>query len=155
MRRFAFTAALVAVAACGTPQAEVGESSVKFSSPPPADSALTIAAATLTRLGFTVGGRQDNLIFTTPQPIPAAALPAGAASDSTAQLWFLHVTADNRLFRGGSNTTVRAFLMPRTGNVSPGNVVQENATLVTVDRPEAFRELRRIAEELHVAANPR
>ena len=152
MRRFAFTAALVAVAACGTPQAEVGESSVKFASPPPADSALTVAAAALTRLGFTVGGRQENLVFTTPQPVPAAAQTSGAANEPTPQLWFLHVTADDRLFRGGSNTTVRAFLMPRTGTVSPGNVVQENATLVTVDRPEAFRELRRIAEELHTAA---
>ena len=152
MRRFAFTAALVAVAACGTPQAEVGESSVKFASPPPADSALAVAAAALSQLGFTVGGRHENLIFTTPQPVPAAALPAGAASDPTPQMWFLHVTADDRLFRGGSNTTVRAFLMPRTGNVSPGNAVQENATLVTIDRPEAFRELRRIAEHLHDAA---
>lgn len=152
MRRFAFTAALVALAACGSPQAEVGESSVKFASPPPADSALSQAAVELARLGFTIGGRHENLIFTAPQPIPAAALAQRAAGDATSQMWFLHVTADDRLFRGGSNTTIRAFLMPPTGNVSQGNVVQENAVLVTTDRPELFRELRRIAEQLHAAA---
>lgn len=153
MRRFVFLAALVAIAACGAPLPEVGESSVKFASPPPADSALSRAAAELTRLGFTIGGRQENLVFTAPQPMPASARPANAvANDSTPQQWFLHVTADDRLFRGGSNTTVRAFLMPRTGNVSPGNVVQEQALLVTSDRPEAFRELRRIAEQLQAAA---
>ena len=115
MRRFVFLAALVTIAACGNPQAEVGESSVKFASQPPADSALNRAADELTRLGFTVGGRHENLIFTTPQPLPAAARPA-TANDTTPQLWFLHVTAD---------------------------------------RPEAFRELRRVAEELHRASTRR
>ena len=155
MRRFVFVAAVVALAACGTPAPEVGEHSVRFASQPPADSALTRAAAALTELGFTVGGRHENLVFTTPQPRPAAARVAGVANDTTAQLWFLHVTADDRLFRGGSNTTVRAFLIPSTGNVSPGNVVQENALPVNSDRPEAFRELRRIAERLHAAATRR
>ena len=151
MRRFAFVAALVAVAACGTPQAEVGESSVRFASPPPADSALNRVAAALTNLGFTIGGRHENLVFTAPQAMPAAALPQGMAGE-TPQMWFFHVTADDRLFRGGSNTTVRAFLMPRTGDITPGNVVQENALLITAARPEAFREMQRIAEQLRVAA---
>src|SRR5688500_18456161 len=153
MRRFVFVAAVVTLAAaCGTPAPEVGEHSVRFASPPPADSALNRAAAALAELGFTVGCRHENLIFTTPQPLPAGARVGGVANDTTAQLWFLHVTADDRLFRGGSNTTVRAFLIPSTGNVSPGNVVQENALPVNSDRPEAFRELRRSAEQLHTAA---
>ena len=152
MRRFVVLAIVVALAACGTPRPEVGEHSIRFASPPPADSALNRVAAELTRLGFTIGGRHENLIFTTPQPIPPQARPASAANDSTSMLWFLHVTADDRLFRGGSNTTVRAFFVPPTGNLSPGNVVQENALAVTSERPEVFRELTRIAEQLYAAA---
>ena len=158
MRPFVFLSAVVAFAACGTPQAEVGQHSVQFVSPPPADSALNRAAAELAQLGFTIGGRHENLIFTAPQPLrigtsgSTAATSSGAAADTSAQLWFIHVTADDRLFRGGSNTTVRAFFVPRTGNLSPGNVVQENAQAVTSDHPEAFRELRRIADRLYAAA---
>ncbi len=152
MRRFVVLAALVTVAACGVREVDVGQSSLKFASPPPADSALNRAATELTRLGFTIAGRQENLIFTAPQPLPAAARQGAAASDTMPQQWFIHVTADDRLFRGGSFTTIRAFFMPQTGNVTPGNVVQENAMVVTADRPEAFRELQRIAEQLHAAA---
>ena len=152
MRRVVVLAIVVALGACGTPRPEVGEHSIRFASPPPADSALNRVAAELTRLGFTIGGRHENLIFTAPRPLPAEARSAGAANDTTPVLWFLHVTADDRLFRGGSNTTVRAFFVPPTGNLSPGNIVQENAMAVTSDRPEAFRELTRIADQLYAAA---
>ena len=158
MRPFVFLSAVIVLAACGTPQAQVGEHSIQFVSPPPADSALNRAAAELAQLGFTIGGRHENLIFTSPQPAPGTGASGGtagtssAAADTSAQLWFIHVTADDRLFRGGSNTTVRAFFVPRTGNLSPGNVVQENAQAVTSDHREAFRELRRIADQLYAAA---
>ena len=152
MRRLVVLAIVVALGACGTPEPEVGEHSIRFASPPPADSALNRAAAELAQLGFTIGGRQENLLFTAPRPLPPEARPSGATNDTTPVLWFLHITADDRLFRGGSNTTVRAFFVPPTGNLSPGNVVQENAVPITSDRPEAFRELRRIADRLHAAA---
>jgi len=151
MRRFSFVALAVVFAACGSPQVEVGEQSVSFVSPVGVDSVLARASAELVQLGFTVSGRQENLVFTTPQPVPGAG-GATTASDSGAQLWFIHVLADAERFRGGSNTIVRAFLIPRTGNLTPGNIVQEQALPVTSARPEAFRELRRIADRLHAAA---
>lgn len=151
MRRFALVAAALVTAACGAPQVDVREQSLTFASPLGMDSVLARASAELVQLGFTIGGRQDNLVFTVPKAMPAEA--AGrTVSDSGEQLWFVHVLAADRLFRGGSNTTLRAYLMPRTGNLTPGNIVQEQAQPVTSARPEAFRELRRIADRLQAAA---
>jgi len=146
MRRFVFIALAVALAACGTQQAAVSEQSVQFSSPAHPDSVLTRVAAELTQLGFTIGGREENLVFTAPRP-----LPAGAGEGGREQLWFVHVVSDAQLFRGGTTTRVRGFFVPQTGDITPGNIVQEKAQQITVDRPDAFREVRRVAERLHAA----
>jgi len=146
MPRFAFIVLAVALAACRLPQAEVSEQSVQFVSPSSPDSALTRVAAELTQLGFAIGGREENLVFTAPTP-----LPAGAGEGGREQLWFVHVVSNARLFRGGTDTRVRGFLVPQTGDVSPGNIVQEKALQITADRPAAFREVQRVAERLHAA----
>ena len=152
MRRFAFIALVLVSAACGRQQANVGEQSITFVSPVSADSVLARTAAALTQLGFTVGGQQENLVFTAPAPLPDSATGgAGSPADiapGTPQLWFVHVVADERLFRGGSNVTVRGYLVPPTGVLTPGNIVQQQAQPVTSARPAAFRELRRIADRL-------
>ena len=150
MRRYAFIALIAVSASCRVQhQVEVGENSVRLVNPATTEGALAQAAAELTQLGFTVGGREENLVFTTPQPLPAAAAAGGPQ-----QLWFLHVVADDRLFRGGADVTVRGFLVPHVGNMTPGNVVQQRAIPITAARPEAFREVRRIAERLNAVANP-
>ena len=151
MRRFAFVALAVVLAACGAPEAVVGEQSVVFVTPASQDSALARVSRELAQLGFSIGGRQENLVFTTPRPLPAATRTGTTARDTMPQLWFVHVLADDRLFRGGSNVTVRGYFVPQTGMLSPGNVVQEQALPVTSARTEAFRELRRIAGLLHAA----
>ncbi len=151
MRCSMFLALAVIVAACGAPEATIGEQSVVFASPDRKETALEREATELTQLGFTVTGRQENLVFTAPQPMPPAPQHEAASGDSLPQLWFVHVLADDRLFRGGSNVTVRGYYVPRTGILTPGNLVQEQAMPVTSARREAFRELRRIADRLHAA----
>ena len=151
MRRSLFVALTVVVAACGAPEATIGDQSVVFASPARKDTALARVATELAQLGFTVNGRQENLVFTAPREMPPAPRQAAASGDSLPQQWFVHVLADDRLFRGGSNITVRGYFVPRTGKLSPGNIVQEQALPVTSARPEAFRELRRVADRLHAA----
>jgi len=155
MRRFAFLVMAVVAAACGVQEAQVGEQTVKIATPSSPDTLLARAAAELTQLGFTIGGREGNMIFTVPRPLSDAASSAGAANmaGTANQLWFVHFVADSRMFRSGTNGTVRGYLVPRTGAPSPGNVVQENAQQITSERVAAFRELRRVAERLNVAAN--
>jgi len=155
MRRFAFLVLAVISAACGVQEALVGEQSVKFSTPTSTDTLLARAAAELTELGFTIGGREGNTLFTNPRPLPDAAGSAGMTNmaGSANQLWFVHFVADSKMFRSGTNGTVRGFLVPETAMTSSGNVVQENALPVSADRVAAFRELQRVAERLNAAAN--
>ena len=150
MRRIAFLALAVLSAACGAREIEVSEGSVSFSTPAPADTLLARAAAELTQLGFTIGGREGNLLFTAPKPLPDS---AGAAAGGTNQLWLVHIVADNNPFSAGSSGIVRAYLVPETLMPSPGNASMENAQRITDQRPAAFLELRRIAERLNAAAN--
>jgi hypothetical protein len=150
MRRFAFLALAVLSTACGARELEVGEGSVSFSTPASADTLLARAAAELTQLGFTIGGREGNLLFTAPRPLPdsARAQPGG-----TNQLWLVHIVADNKVFSAGSDGIVRAYLVPEALMPSPGNTAMDNALRITDQRPAAFLELRRIAERLNAAAN--
>ena len=156
MRRFAFIALAFVSAACGVQEINAGEQSLSFVSPATIDVLLTRTETTLGELGFTVGGRHENLVFTAPQPLPEAARGGPGSPADTAgagpQLWFVHVVANNRLFRGGSNVTVRGYLVPRTGNLTPGNILQQQAQPVTSARPAAYRELRRIADRLHAVS---
>jgi len=150
MRRFAFLALAVLSAACGARELQVSEGSVSFSTPASADTLLARAAAELTQLGFTIGGREGNLLFTAPRPLPDS---AGAQAGATNQLWLVHIVADNKVFSAGSDGIVRAYLVPEALMPSPGNTAMDNALRITDQRPAAFLELRRIAERINAAAN--
>lgn len=149
MRRFAIITLAAFSAACGANQVNVGETTVSFTTPASPDTLLARAAAELTQLGFQMGGREQNLIFTAPRPLPDSI--AGTVGGDPQQ-WFIHVTADPQVFAAGSTGVVRAYLIPLMGTPSPGNSVTENVHPVSDDRPAVFRELRRVSERLQVAA---
>lgn len=149
MRRSAIIALAVLSAACSSNQLFVGERNVSFTTPASPDTLLARAAAALADLGFTVGGREGNMLFTTPAPLPESV--AGSTAGDPQQ-WFIHVAAESQQFTTGSTGTLRAYLVPPTELPSPGNSSVENAHQVTADRAAVFGELRRVADRVRVAA---
>ncbi len=149
MRGFAIATLAVLTAACGSNTLSVGERTVSFTTPASPDTLLARAEAALLQLGFAVGGRQENVLFTAPRALPdsIAGSPAG-----TPQQWFVHVTAEDKLFSAGTTGTIRAYLVPVTAMPSPGTSAMESAHQVTSRRPAAFRELRRVGERVQAEA---
>ncbi len=149
MRRFAIVTVVVLSAACGIRQGGTGERTVTFTTPASRDTLLARAATALMEMGFQIGGMEQGMVFTAPQPLPDS---VARADTGGAQQWFIQVNAEDQRFIAGSAGVVRAYLLPSTPAPSPGNVSRSNAEPVSTSRPAVFRELERVAAGVRAAA---
>jgi hypothetical protein len=149
MRRLAIISLAVVMAACSRGEAYVGEQSVTFTTPASVDTLMARAGSELSRLGFDATATSEGLLFTAPRPLPESVAPATGGAP---QMWFVHIVTQSQRFSVGSSAIVRGYLVPAHAMPTPGNSVLEYAIPITNARPAVFNELRRVAEQVHVAA---
>jgi hypothetical protein len=112
-------------------------------------SAIDVARTQLQHHGFTVTAVGDEMLVTTPKPVPEYLREVSTAKPAPTQSWFLVVDASDVRFFRGTHVRVTGYLMPpgagTVAAVKNGKRLEQNAIPITQQNARLFREVEAAA----------
>jgi hypothetical protein len=140
--------AFVAVSACATIHGGEGNNDVTMSVSGNKARALDAARTQLVHHGYLVTTVGEQMVVTTPKPVPQYLREVSTARPQSQQ-WFLVVTADQMRFFRGTRVRVAGYVLPpgagTTTAVTNGKRLQQEAIPVTSANKKLFREVEMVA----------
>lgn len=147
MRRL-FLSLAILVAACGRFGGGGGQAVTHTVIVPP-DTALSVAAATLTAEGWTVNRLVDGSIATAPRPVPASAQTVAAGGAE--QQWMLQVAARPLLRVRGTEVSVVGYVIPPAASRPVDTTMVSRAVPITSFNAKLWPQVRATADRIHRA----
>ena len=147
--RMAAVALLATAAGCARMRGGPSGDSVTMTVGANRQSAIDMARTQLQHHGFTVTGIGDEMLVTTPKPVPEYLREVSTAKPGPTQSWFLVVDASDVRFFRGTHLRVSGYLMPpgagTVAAVKNGKRLEQNAIPITQQNPRLFREIEAAA----------
>jgi len=147
--RMAAVALLATAAGCARMRGGPSGDSVTMTVGANRQSAIDMARTQLQHHGFTVTGIGDEMLVTTPKPVPEYLREVSTAKPGPTQSWFLVVDASDVHFFRGTHLRVSGYLMPpgagTVAAVKNGKRLEQNAIPITQQNPRLFREIEAAA----------